>query len=1186
MHGAKPSTWNRAAVPLVFIILLWKRAVHALEPHQQVHSTCCAFLVFNEAAGIGQCTGDPKFGGECSSVDFEGASVYSNEYAFLAVNKATGKGECWGDWYYGGDCSHIDFTGVTKVYSTFGAFLALNEETGVGQCWGAPYAGGNCTTIDFMGVDRVYSNKLAFLALRGEASSGQCWGEAEYGGNCSSIDFAGVTDVYSNKYGRAFLALDRERGIGQCWGSDVSGNCSAIDFRGVSQVYSNGEAFVAVDDVTGTGRCWGDAFHGGDCSAVDFRDIDQVYATHGAFLALYKGGESGRCWGDTNYGGNCSLMDFTSVSRVYPTNFAFLAVSRQRSQCSGHSPYCRSLTTSMNLTGETQMFWSHSALLALSVDKEDAAGQCWERYPKYFGRDCTAMNFSLLLEAGPTPVPSAAPTPAPTEGVVFKDFVEFWFELDYETTDHAAFKEELRMDFVSTGKCTQAEAQELVIILRPGSIIAMTYGNQKIVERLRELDPTQVVVMNASARALPSALKIFPEWLAGAWQPCSNMCGAGVQKREVSCSYEHTELDNGACAGLTRPEDTQFCEVFDGCEYMLFCPLGPGHLVQCEVQSASIFFVTVVPLICGICCLLRCLWTLYRRVPPKGPSNSEIVPKEYDEDLLDFDIGGGTNLAEALEPVPKKEEKDEEIIVVWPDDFDGITDMIKKDAADRSAPRNPVAASMPTADVATLALMDIGGSPGSFPDDLEPAFELGAAVEYYSAMDGCWLHARVIDIRERQQSTALGQAILEYDITTLAGMSYHRDVPLEILQLPLGAEEPCAVFSPMDDRWIDAWIHEQEAGEPNRTTYTARSSAGLVMKDLPRSYVRRRFPEDSLVLAFCGEQMGWMKGKVLRETEALPQDRSSGQAGASRAWNFAAGLLGGGSSGQAGDQDAARLARSTLVTVVLDKQAGQRELSSCQIKFQDVYIDHLRHLRSQGASLQTSTSSALPANPGDAGVIASGAPSPSSQAEQTLWLPELGGSKETFEGLVTFSDGSKYEGQFSGQRKHGRGKYRHADGYTYDGDWVNDVQEGSGVERLADGSVYEGEFRGGQKTGQGKFTFSTGGSYDGAFLDDQMHGQGSYTWSDGRAYSGHWMRNTMHGTGVMTWQDGRKYTGQFVEGQFGEGKGRMEWPTGKSYEGQWRNGKQHGRGVATAEDGRKRKTEWDDGNFVRGVDAT
>ena len=43
----------------------------------------------------------------------------------------------------------------------------------------------------------------------------------------------------------------------------------------------------------------------------------------------------------------------------------------------------------------------------------------------------------------------------------------------------------------------------------------------------------------------------------------------------------------------------------------------------------------------------------------------------------------------------------------------------------------------------------------------------------------------------------------------------------------------------------------------------------------------------------------------------------------------------------------------------------------------------------------------------------------------------------------------------------------------------------------------------------------------------RITGRGLYTWLDGRKYEGEWLNNNMHGKGVYTWRDGRKYSGDY-----------------------------------------------------------
>ena len=48
------------------------------------------------------------------------------------------------------------------------------------------------------------------------------------------------------------------------------------------------------------------------------------------------------------------------------------------------------------------------------------------------------------------------------------------------------------------------------------------------------------------------------------------------------------------------------------------------------------------------------------------------------------------------------------------------------------------------------------------------------------------------------------------------------------------------------------------------------------------------------------------------------------------------------------------------------------------------------------------------------------------------------------EGLYTWADGRRYQGQYVQDKKHGRGKYTWANGRSYDGEWKDGKQHGEG----------------------------------------------------------------------------------------------------------------------------------------------
>jgi hypothetical protein len=117
-------------------------------------------------------------------------------------------------------------------------------------------------------------------------------------------------------------------------------------------------------------------------------------------------------------------------------------------------------------------------------------------------------------------------------------------------------------------------------------------------------------------------------------------------------------------------------------------------------------------------------------------------------------------------------------------------------------------------------------------------------------------------------------------------------------------------------------------------------------------------------------------------------------------------------------------------------------------------------------------------------------------------------------GVYHFSDGSKYDGQYSKRTT---------------SDPVNPViikRHGFGV-YVDNGTVYDGQWQDDAMHGEGSITFDTGASYTGSFLNNQFIGSGVYRWPNGSSYEGYWRSNQMHGEGTYVDASGRRWTGKF-----------------------------------------------------------
>ncbi|GHU22595.1 hypothetical protein FACS189472_15500 [Alphaproteobacteria bacterium] len=102
-----------------------------------------------------------------------------------------------------------------------------------------------------------------------------------------------------------------------------------------------------------------------------------------------------------------------------------------------------------------------------------------------------------------------------------------------------------------------------------------------------------------------------------------------------------------------------------------------------------------------------------------------------------------------------------------------------------------------------------------------------------------------------------------------------------------------------------------------------------------------------------------------------------------------------------------------------------------------------------------------------------------------------------------------------GRKGKGRGEgHRHSRMEKF----VNGVKEGQGILVYADGGVYDGEWSGDRKNGKGTLTLVSGDGYVGEFVNNFAEGKGMVSFASGSMYEGEWKRGKMPGTGTYTWR--------------------------------------------------------------------
>jgi hypothetical protein len=124
---------------------------------------------------------------------------------------------------------------------------------------------------------------------------------------------------------------------------------------------------------------------------------------------------------------------------------------------------------------------------------------------------------------------------------------------------------------------------------------------------------------------------------------------------------------------------------------------------------------------------------------------------------------------------------------------------------------------------------------------------------------------------------------------------------------------------------------------------------------------------------------------------------------------------------------------------------------------------------------------------------------------------------------------SIYQGecQKGTQIRHGRGYFKWSDGEKYIGYWSNNKREGQGINYYSNGNIYKGMYKNGQKEGKGRYEWKNGDIYEGDWKNGVKEGEGIYYCSNGDYYRGLFVNDKICGQGVYTWKNEDQYKGEF-----------------------------------------------------------
>lgn len=169
-----------------------------------------------------------------------------------------------------------------------------------------------------------------------------------------------------------------------------------------------------------------------------------------------------------------------------------------------------------------------------------------------------------------------------------------------------------------------------------------------------------------------------------------------------------------------------------------------------------------------------------------------------------------------------------------------------------------------------------------------------------------------------------------------------------------------------------------------------------------------------------------------------------------------------------------------------------------------------------------------------------------------------------------------------GDCTNGYGKFRYASGAIYEGEFYQGKCHGKGILRFSNGNKYLGDWSENYREGEGKLVFSEGHDYVGGFVQSKMRGKGIMTYVNGDRYEGNWENDRPNGRGAYLFKNGEKYEGNFADGRF-DGHGTMSYLDGSKYEGFWKNNQKHGSGKLFLNTGEVQYGQWTAG---RRTDAT
>nr|WP_262895559.1 hypothetical protein [Galbibacter mesophilus] len=111
----------------------------------------------------------------------------------------------------------------------------------------------------------------------------------------------------------------------------------------------------------------------------------------------------------------------------------------------------------------------------------------------------------------------------------------------------------------------------------------------------------------------------------------------------------------------------------------------------------------------------------------------------------------------------------------------------------------------------------------------------------------------------------------------------------------------------------------------------------------------------------------------------------------------------------------------------------------------------------------------------------------SKKGNRLFYVGKVENHKANGFGIAILDTGSRYEGEWKDNMRHGEGSFYWIDGERYEGEYKNDERSGMGVYYWPNGDKYVGEWKEDVRDGQGTFYNAEGEVYaKGIWKDDKL----------------------------------------------------------------------------------------------------